>query len=51
MNDKSDREEGIEMYFDENTEGILFPNIVENIKGWKWVNEKPKPCPYQGHFY
>lgn len=51
MNGKSDREDGIEMYFGENTDGILFPNIVVNIKDWKWKNEEPKPCPHQGHFY
>ena len=51
MNGKSDREDGIELFFGEDDYGILYPNIVENINDWTWRNEKPKPCPHQGHFY
>ena len=40
------RKEGIEMYYSNNT-SILFPNLSES-KRWKWRNEKPKECEYQG---
>jgi hypothetical protein len=49
MNGKITREEGIKMYFSENLENILYPNLTENMQ-WTWRNERPKDCPYQGFF-
>ena len=41
---------GIEMAFRENKEGLLFPNLVEDINT-EWKNEEPENCEYQGFFY
>ena len=51
MNGKTTREEGIELYYKKDNSSVLYPNLVQNDKYWKWKNEKPKECPHQGHFY
>jgi hypothetical protein len=51
MNDKTTREEGIEIYYNETEKTAIFPNLVQNDLHWTWKNQKPKPCPHQGHFY
>ncbi|MBZ9779883.1 hypothetical protein LB452_13220 [Psychroflexus sp. CAK8W] len=51
MNGKSDREDGIKLFFSEEKNNVLYPNIVQNIKDWQWKNEKPRRCPHQGYFY
>lgn len=50
MNGKKTREEGINIYFNEDENSAIYPNLVQD-KNRKWVNVKPKQCPYQGHFY
>tara|TARA_R100000773_G_C4220132_1_gene118758 strand:- start:318 stop:830 length:513 start_codon:yes stop_codon:yes gene_type:complete len=30
---------------------ILYPNVVSNPKKWKYKNEPPKDCEYQGYFF
>lgn len=48
MNGKEGRDEGI------NLESSNIPHIAPNLtekKDGVWVDEKPKPCPYQGYFY
>lgn len=45
------RSAGIDLYYSGRT-GLKYPNIIEGSNNeWKWVNEKPKDCPYQGYFY
>lgn len=51
MNNFTDRKVGIRLYFEDTDKYIIYPNLVENLKGWTWVNEKPMQCPHQGYFY
>lgn len=50
MNGLKTRDEGIELYYNE--EGIEFisPNLFENKKS-KFNGETPDQCPDQGYFY
>lgn len=50
MNGKTTRSEGISLAYQENQEGILYPNLTE-ASDWVWRNEKPESCPCQGYFY
>ena len=43
------RDLAIEIWFANDTDSYIFPNLLEN-KNTKWVNKKPKDCPYQGCF-
>jgi len=50
------RGEGIGIAFKENgsgdhTENVLYPNLVEMAKGWRYDNNGPESCEYQGFFY
>ena len=36
----------IEIWFANDTDSYIFPNLLETNK--KWVNKKPKDCPNQG---
>ena len=51
MNGKTTREEGIKLYYDENNNDVLYPNLVRFYTNWEWRNVKPRKCPNQGHFY
>ncbi|MGM0636560.1 MAG: hypothetical protein ACQESK_10885 [Bacteroidota bacterium] len=51
MNGKKTRDEGIFIYYNQNEENAVYPNLVQNPDHWKWKNKKPKPCPHQGYFY
>jgi len=31
--------------------GIVNPNLVEELDGWKYTKKAPKDCPNQGYFY
>jgi len=50
MNGKKNRNEGIDLAFDENKNQILYPNLSES-KTWEWKPTMPKNCKYQGYFY
>lgn len=39
------------VYFSLRNDKVKYPNLVENLDGWKWVNEEPDTCPDQGFFY
>ena len=50
------RGEGIALAFDGNgsgvgTEGVYYPNLVEQAKGWRYEMAGPDSCDYQGYFY
>ena len=50
------RGEGITLAFDGNgsgvgTEGVYYPNLVEQAKGWVYEMAGPDSCDYQGYFY
>ena len=50
------RGEGISLAFDGNgsgvaTEGVYYPNLVEQAKGWRYEMGGPDSCDYQGYFY
>jgi hypothetical protein len=52
MNGKGkNRNKGINLFYDENAKNVKFPNIVQNLKKWKYKNEAPEECPNQGYFY
>lgn len=54
MNGYTDRDEGIAIEFGDliPKEPIKFPNLVRNLKKWKYDSSKrPKMCDYQGFFY
>ena len=51
MNGKTTRDEGIEIFFNQDESDATFPNLVQNDRYWNWKNQKPKPCPNQGYFY
>ena len=47
---------GIDMAFKNNgsgvaTEGVYYPNLVEQAKGWVYEMGGPDSCDYQGYFY
>lgn len=33
------------------TEGVYYPNLVEQAKGWVYEMAGPDSCDYQGYFY
>ena len=50
------RGEGISLAFDGNgsgvaTEGVYYPNLVEQAKGWRYEMGGPDSCDFQGYFY
>jgi len=50
------RGEGIALAFDGNgsgvgTEGVYYPNLVEQAKGWRYEMGGPDSCDFQGYFY
>ena len=50
------RGEGITLAFDGNgsgvgTEGVYYPNLVEQANGWVYEMAGPDSCDYQGYFY
>jgi len=50
------RGKGIEIAFNGNSSGdhtdnVLYPNLVEMAKGWKYDPMGPEGCEYQGFFY
>jgi len=50
------RGEGISLAFDGNgsgvgTEGVYYPNLVEQAKGWVYEMAGPDSCDFQGYFY
>ena len=47
---------GINLAFKDNgsgiaTAGVLYPNLVEQAKGWVYEMGGPDNCEYQGYFY
>ena len=47
---------GINLAFKDNgsgiaTSGVLYPNLVEQAKGWVYEMGGPDNCEYQGYFY
>jgi hypothetical protein len=47
---------GIDVAFKDNgsgvaTEGVYYPNLVEQAKGWVYEMGGPDTCDYQGYFY
>lgn len=51
MNGKTTRDEGIEIYFNQDETKAIFPNLIKNDLNWQWKNQKPRACPNQGYFY
>ena len=49
MNGLNDRIEGIEL--EHSGKPYISPNLVSDDEKWKWKNESPKTCIYQGFFY
>ena len=45
---ESDRDNGITLKFSD--EKCITPNLVED-ENWKWRDEAPEDCEYQGFFY
>ena len=43
-----DRNRGIKLYFDEDSDKYKFPSLSED---GKYYNEKPEDCEYQGYFF
>ena len=33
------------------TDGVYYPNLVEQAKGWRYEMAGPDSCDYQGYFY
>jgi hypothetical protein len=46
--DLESREDGINIAFGKKP--FIAPNLTET-EDWEWIDEKPKNCEYQGHFY
>jgi len=47
---------GIDLAFKDNgsgvaTEGVYYPNLIENANGWVYEMGGPDSCDYQGYFY
>jgi hypothetical protein len=47
---------GIDIAFKDNgsgvgTEGVYYPNLVEQAKGWVYEMAGPDSCDFQGYFY
>jgi hypothetical protein len=47
---------GIDIAFKDNgsgvgTEGVYYPNLVEQANGWVYEMSGPDSCDYQGYFY
>jgi hypothetical protein len=53
MNGKKTRYEGIDLDFNNNNFEVIYPNLIEakHIDTWKWENDSPEHCEYQGFFY
>jgi hypothetical protein len=47
----SNRDKGINLFYHEEKQKYKFPNLVKNIKKWKYTPEPPEDCEYQGYFY
>jgi hypothetical protein len=47
ITDEEKRNDGIEMYFSNQKNNFIFPNLTD-CKEWDWRNEKPRICPNQG---
>ena len=51
------RNKGIDLAFSEgngsgcHTDGVLYPNLVENKEGWVYNPKGPETCNTQGYFY
>lgn len=48
MNGLKTRDEGIGLFF--SNKDCISPNLSED-PNWKWRDESPETCPYQGFFY
>jgi uncharacterized protein YrzB (UPF0473 family) len=53
---ESDRSLGLGLAFKDNpsgdnTEGVIYPNLVEYPDDWLFNNKGPESCEYQGYFY
>jgi len=47
---------GINIAFKDNgsgiaTKGVLYPNLIEQAKGWRYEMSGPDNCEFQGYFY
>lgn len=51
MNNLKTREDGINLVY--SGKPFLSPNLIEtrNESSWKWINDYPKNCIFQGFFY
>jgi len=47
ITDEQKREDGIQIEFSSNHDGIIFPNLTES-KIWKWINKQPRCHHNQG---
>jgi len=48
--DKEDmREAGIDLAF--SNKPYLSPNLVRNLDNWRYTEQAPEDCEYQGYFY
>lgn len=50
MNGLKTRDEGIELFYNEEDRNFLCPNLFRKEKS-NWRNEIPEHCEYQGYFY
>ena len=50
MNGFKDRNDGIDIKYNNKIQNPIFPNLVED-RNWEWRNECPESCPDQGYFY
>lgn len=53
---ESDRSLGIQLAFKnnpngDNTEGVIYPNLVQYPSSWVFDSKGPESCRYQGYFY
>lgn len=49
MNGGTSREDGIRIAY--SGEHFFSPNLTESDEDWKWIDEEPENCEYQGYFY
>jgi hypothetical protein len=47
----SNRSLGIDLAFKDNTEGVIYPNLVEHPSYWVFDGKGPESCEFQGYFY
>ena len=55
MNGKEGRDAGINLYYSGDT-SLNYPNLIEigtkdELENWKYINEAPEDCEFQGYFY